>query len=104
MNGLEDELERRTLTFTMWNHSVTKAQTSWHPVTFDYDDASAKKIKEIKVSLVFSYINTLLAHGTHCSYYLTASLTQKHGLISSNLIATDSLLRFEPVTIYLSKF
>lgn len=49
MNGLEDELERRTLTFTMWNHSVTKAQTSWHPVTFDYDDASAKKIKEIKV-------------------------------------------------------
>eukprot|EP00258_Populus_trichocarpa_P033865 XP_024449884.1 uncharacterized protein LOC18109381 isoform X2 [Populus trichocarpa] len=49
MNGLGDELERRTLTFTMWNHSVTKAQTSWHPVTFDYDDASAKKIKEIKV-------------------------------------------------------
>jgi hypothetical protein len=80
MNGLGDELERRTLTFTMWNHSVTKAQTSWHPVTFDYDDASAKKIKEIKVSLVLSYINTLLAHGTHCSYYLTASHTQKHYL------------------------
>ncbi|KAG5252044.1 Core-2/I-branching beta-1,6-N-acetylglucosaminyltransferase family protein [Salix suchowensis] len=48
MNGLEDDLERRTLTYTKWNHSIIKAQTSWHPLTFHYDDVTAIKIREIK--------------------------------------------------------
>jgi len=50
MSGLEDELERRTLTYTSWNQSNTgKGKQSWHPSTFRYETASSQHIKEIKV-------------------------------------------------------
>ncbi|XP_062088297.1 glycosyltransferase BC10-like isoform X2 [Humulus lupulus] len=49
MSQLEDELERRTLTYTVWNQSANKMENKdWHPVTFNYANASPKKIKEIK--------------------------------------------------------
>ncbi|KAL5578764.1 hypothetical protein UlMin_011206 [Ulmus minor] len=49
MNDLEGELERRTLTYTLWNESANKMEnTGWHPVTFNYANASPKKLKEIK--------------------------------------------------------
>ncbi|CAK7351475.1 unnamed protein product [Dovyalis caffra] len=49
MSGLEGELERRTVTYTVWNHSATKMENKgWHPMTFSYANASPKKIKEIK--------------------------------------------------------
>ncbi|XP_022716137.1 uncharacterized protein LOC111275218 isoform X2 [Durio zibethinus] len=49
MNDLEGELERRTLTYTMWNLSAAKMDNrAWHPVTFNYADASPIRIKEIK--------------------------------------------------------
>ncbi|XVF26084.1 hypothetical protein REPUB_Repub13aG0269500 [Reevesia pubescens] len=49
MSELEGELDRRTLTYTLWNQSATKMDNkAWHPVTFNYADASPKKIKEIK--------------------------------------------------------
>ncbi|XP_050245965.1 glycosyltransferase BC10-like [Quercus robur] len=49
MSGLEDELERRSLTYTLWNHSAMRNDTkSWHPITFDRDDASPQEIKKIK--------------------------------------------------------
>uniref|UniRef100_A0A2P2JSK6 Uncharacterized protein LOC105109542 isoform X2 n=2 Tax=Rhizophora mucronata TaxID=61149 RepID=A0A2P2JSK6_RHIMU len=49
MRGLESGLERRTLTYTEWNLSVTKMENKgWHPITFSYADASTKKIKQIK--------------------------------------------------------
>ncbi|KAK7815381.1 hypothetical protein CFP56_001693 [Quercus suber] len=49
MSGLEDELERRSLTYTLWNHSAVRNDTkSWHPITFDRDDASPQEIKKIK--------------------------------------------------------
>ncbi|XVE51068.1 hypothetical protein DITRI_Ditri02bG0008900 [Diplodiscus trichospermus] len=49
MSELESELERRTVTYTLWNQSAAKMDDkAWHPVTFSYADASPKRIKEIK--------------------------------------------------------
>ncbi|XP_020222044.1 glycosyltransferase BC10 [Cajanus cajan] len=49
MHGLEGELERRTLTFTLWNQSATKMENKgWHPFTFTYSNAGPQRIKEIK--------------------------------------------------------
>ena len=60
MSELESELERRTLTFTLWNQSANKMENKgWHPVTFTYANAGPQKIKEIKVY----YISYDLLHG-----------------------------------------
>uniref|UniRef100_A0A6M2F8Y3 Uncharacterized protein n=1 Tax=Populus davidiana TaxID=266767 RepID=A0A6M2F8Y3_9ROSI len=49
MSELEGELERRTVTYTVWNQSATKMENKgWHPKTFSYANASPWKIKEIK--------------------------------------------------------
>ncbi|KAJ8442335.1 hypothetical protein Cgig2_011258 [Carnegiea gigantea] len=49
MMGLEDQLERRTLTYTLWNESASKMEgKGWHPVTFSYSTAGPQWIKEIK--------------------------------------------------------
>ncbi|XP_058092615.1 glycosyltransferase BC10-like [Magnolia sinica] len=49
MSELEDGLERRSLTFALWNQSASETERqSWHPVTFKHDDASPERIKEIK--------------------------------------------------------
>lgn len=49
MSELEGELERRTVTYTVWNQSATKMENKgWHPKTFSYANASPQKIKEIK--------------------------------------------------------
>ncbi|XWS12872.1 hypothetical protein CRYUN_Cryun37aG0127800 [Craigia yunnanensis] len=49
MSELEGELERRTLTYTLWNQSAEKMDNkAWHPVTYNYADASPKRLKEIK--------------------------------------------------------
>ncbi|OMO64780.1 Glycosyl transferase, family 14 [Corchorus olitorius] len=49
MSELEGELERRTVTYTLWNQSAAKMDNkAWHPVTFNYADATPKRIKEIK--------------------------------------------------------
>ncbi|XP_010533794.1 PREDICTED: uncharacterized protein LOC104809482 [Tarenaya hassleriana] len=49
MRGLENEIERRTLTYTVWNLSAAKAETkSWHPITFTSENAGPKQINEIK--------------------------------------------------------
>lgn len=50
MHGLESELERRTITYTLWNQSTTKMENKgWHPVTFGYANAGPQRIMEIKV-------------------------------------------------------
>lgn len=50
MHGLEGELERRTVTYTVWNESVAKMENKgWHPMTFGYAYASPERIREIKV-------------------------------------------------------
>ncbi|CAI0412969.1 unnamed protein product [Linum tenue] len=49
MNEVEHEVERRTLTYTLWDSSPAKDwRQMWHPVTFKQPDAAPHKIKEIK--------------------------------------------------------
>ncbi|CAH2038185.1 unnamed protein product [Thlaspi arvense] len=49
MRGLESEMERRTLTYTVWNISGTKYEAkSWHPVTFTFENSGPEEINEIK--------------------------------------------------------
>lgn len=44
MQGVEAELERRTLTYSRWENSGA----DWHPVTFDYD-ATVQTVVDIQV-------------------------------------------------------
>ncbi|KAF5190449.1 Core-2 i-branching beta-n-acetylglucosaminyltransferase family protein, partial [Thalictrum thalictroides] len=49
MSELDNELERRTLTYTLWNQSTTKLEKSaWHPVKFSYAKAGPQQMKEIQ--------------------------------------------------------
>ncbi|CAN1165707.1 Glycosyltransferase BC10 [Linum perenne] len=49
MRGVEDELERRTVTYTEWDQAANKMEnTGWHPTTFTYASAGPQKIKTIK--------------------------------------------------------
>ncbi|KAJ1284922.1 hypothetical protein BS78_03G242400 [Paspalum vaginatum] len=49
IKGLEDELERRTLTYTSWNQSSNpKDKMTWHPMKFEYDTSSPEHISAIK--------------------------------------------------------
>ncbi|KAL0654196.1 hypothetical protein Bca4012_096887 [Brassica carinata] len=49
MSGLENEMEPRTLTYTVWNVSRTKhGAKSWHPVTFTFENSGPEDIQEIK--------------------------------------------------------
>nr|GMD06956.1 glycosyltransferase BC10-like isoform X1 [Ipomoea batatas] len=49
MHGLGGELERRTVTYTVWNQSKTNMEKGgWHPMRFTYADAGPEKIKRIK--------------------------------------------------------
>lgn len=50
MSDLEQELERRTVTYTLWNQSksIDTNTNNWHPVTFSYAKAGPTQIHEIK--------------------------------------------------------
>ena len=71
MSGLADETERRSLTYTFWNHSTSRTEKQdWHPVTFDYAGADSSIINKIRVRLIsaasdvlhFSSLHPLFAH------------------------------------------
>lgn len=50
MEEVEEELERRTLTFSHWENSERgKGRQGWHPVTFSFAEATLKAIKDIQV-------------------------------------------------------
>jgi hypothetical protein len=56
MRGLENEMERRTVTYTTWNLSAKKAEAkSWHPLTFTSDNCGPEEIEGIKVPFLFLY-------------------------------------------------
>lgn len=56
MHGLENEMERRTVTYTTWNLSAKKAEAkSWHPLTFTSDNSGPEEIEGIKVRFLFLY-------------------------------------------------
>eukprot|EP00249_Psilotum_nudum_P018524 c26849_g1_i4 orf=471-1547(-) len=49
IHGFENETERRTLIYTLWNQSAkNRERKGWHPVTFTYSDACPKLIQDIK--------------------------------------------------------
>ncbi|KAM7500991.1 hypothetical protein LguiA_025405 [Lonicera macranthoides] len=49
MSDLENELERRTVTYTSWNQTATTMEAKgWHPTTFNYANAGPQQIKRIK--------------------------------------------------------
>ncbi|KAG8385795.1 hypothetical protein BUALT_Bualt03G0082400 [Buddleja alternifolia] len=49
MNDLESELERRTVTYTLWSQSGKNTENeAWHPFTFSYADSGPQQIKRIK--------------------------------------------------------
>ncbi|KAM5580585.1 glycosyltransferase BC10-like [Rosa sericea] len=49
ISGLDNELERRAVTYTLWNQSTLEGKRkSWHPLTFDYADAAPQKLRQIK--------------------------------------------------------
>lgn len=61
MNDLEGEVERRTVTYTLWNRSLTTMESqSWHPFTFGYENAGTKQVQEIKASLVFHLLTIII--------------------------------------------
>lgn len=54
MKGLESELERRTLTYTLWNQTgKDRERKGWHPVTFATADANIELVRRIKVCFIF---------------------------------------------------
>ncbi|KAK3040441.1 hypothetical protein RJ639_028690 [Escallonia herrerae] len=49
MKGLQNELERRTLTYSLWSQSADKTNPkAWHPSTFNYANSSPQHIQVIK--------------------------------------------------------
>ncbi|KAL5229025.1 hypothetical protein ABZP36_017290 [Zizania latifolia] len=62
IKGHENELERRTLTYTSWNQSSDpKDKMTWHPMTFEYDTASPEQINAIKG---IDHVNYQMEHRT----------------------------------------
>lgn len=50
MKDLEEETERRTLTYSRWeNQEKVKGREGWHPVTYAFADATLEAIKKIQV-------------------------------------------------------
>lgn len=53
MEGLEGEINHRTLTYTLWKSGTGKERErqGWHPMTFKHSDATGNLIKDIKVQM-----------------------------------------------------
>jgi hypothetical protein len=49
MENLEEQTERRTLTYSRWENKVTgKGREGWHPVTYAFSDATLETIRDIQ--------------------------------------------------------
>ncbi|XP_058193885.1 glycosyltransferase BC10-like isoform X2 [Rhododendron vialii] len=58
MNDLDGELEKRMVTYSLWNESVTNMENKgWHPMTFNYANAGPQQIKRIKDIISVYYEN-----------------------------------------------
>ncbi|KAH7439139.1 hypothetical protein KP509_04G047000 [Ceratopteris richardii] len=56
MKGLESEIERRTLTYTLWNQTNKEYEgAGWHPVTFKSADVDSELIGKIKAIMSVYY-------------------------------------------------
>ncbi|CAL4947984.1 unnamed protein product [Urochloa decumbens] len=62
IKGIEDELERRTLTYTSWNQSSNpRDKMTWHPMKFEYDTSGPDQISAIKG---IDHVNYEMEHRT----------------------------------------
>ncbi|KAG5561326.1 hypothetical protein RHGRI_004375 [Rhododendron griersonianum] len=58
MNDLDGELEKRMVTYSLWNETVTNMENKgWHPMTFNYANAGPQQIKRIKDIISVYYEN-----------------------------------------------
>ncbi|KAF7150136.1 hypothetical protein RHSIM_Rhsim02G0105700 [Rhododendron simsii] len=58
MHDLDGELEKRMVTYSLWNESVTNMENKgWHPMTFNYANAGPQQIKRIKDIISVYYEN-----------------------------------------------
>ncbi|BBN13655.1 hypothetical protein MPTK1_6g05340 [Marchantia polymorpha subsp. ruderalis] len=56
IKDLEEEIERRTLTYSHWkDFDQERDRRGWHPITFNYADASLKTIKDIQAIISIHY-------------------------------------------------
>lgn len=63
--GLEEEITRRSLTYSSWDLSSSKdrGRAGWHPVTYKFSDATPSLLKSIKVfTLYFSLLTLFFLH------------------------------------------
>jgi hypothetical protein len=61
MEELEEQTERRTLTYSRWENQVKgKGREGWHPVTYTFSDATLQAIKDIQVRISLTH-NTVAA-------------------------------------------
>lgn len=77
MKNLETELERRTVTYIVWNQSTTKTDNGgWHPFTFSYADAGSQQIKNNKGLHISSHTSCSLSLFVYycCLVYLFGHL------------------------------
>jgi hypothetical protein len=87
-SGLEEELTRRSVTYSAWDLSASKdrERRGWHPVTYKVSDATPRLIKSIKVYSFFFQIWTLFLFRTYI--YLLKQLKKM-----TTLLAPASLAR-----------
>lgn len=56
MEELEEQTERRTLTYSRWENQVKgKGREGWHPVTYTFSDATLQAIKDIQAIVSIRY-------------------------------------------------
>ncbi|CAM6096956.1 unnamed protein product [Calypogeia fissa] len=55
--GLEEQIERRTLTYSKWkDFDQERDRKGWHPITFNYPDASLEAVKDIQAIIKIEYV------------------------------------------------
>ncbi|XP_078446094.1 glycosyltransferase BC10-like isoform X2 [Wolffia australiana] len=104
INGLVDEIERRSLTYTLWNQSTSKVeQQGWHPVTFGYAAAGPSLISQIKAIDHF-YMETeyrteeCFCNGVHVPCYLFARKFTKPAAL--RLLTQGVVGSFDPALFF----
>nr|XP_043621227.1 glycosyltransferase BC10-like [Erigeron canadensis] len=106
MRGFEDELERRTLTYSLWNQSTETMNTqAWHPVTFVFASASQKSIQEIKdIDHVYFKSDNRTewcgTHGSGCCYLFARKFSRGAAM---RLLTNGVIGPYDPNTLVLDR-
>ncbi|PWA62475.1 Glycosyl transferase, family 14 [Artemisia annua] len=105
MRGYEVELERRTLTYSLWNQSTEPMNTqAWHPVTFGFSSASQKNIQDIKDidHVYFKFENRTEWCGTRSSSGPCYLFARKFSRGAAMRLLTNGVVGpYDPSTLFL---